>query len=342
VTVDTPAKLSRRAKRGNGEGSVYYDERLKIWRATVQIGGGKRRYLSGKTRQDVAQKLVAAAREIQQGQLPPNQRLTLGHFLDQWLEQSAKPRLKASTFESYRHYLDKHIKPALGTRPVAKLTAQEVQAFLNQKATSGLRPRTVQYLHGIVRAALNRAVKWQVIPRNVALLVDPPRGGRPAIRPLAPEAAATFLAAAYGHCYEHLYAFLLASGLRLGEALALRWRDVDLERRRFRVEHTLENLRGRPWRLTEPKSVSGRAPRPSHRPCRGLPPCSTRPHRRTTPRRRPRLARPGFRLPQRRRHSPRRQQRLPPIQKAPRSRESPLNPPPPRPPPQHRHLLLAA
>src|SRR6266511_1891790 len=61
------------------------------------------------------------------------------------------------------HYITKHIKPALGTRPIAKITAQEVQVFLNQKANSKLRPRTVQYLHGILRAALNRAVKWQVI-----------------------------------------------------------------------------------------------------------------------------------------------------------------------------------
>ena len=251
-------KTRRPTKRGNGEGSVYYDERLKIWRGTVQVGSGKRRHLSGKTRQEVAQKLVAAALEIQQGFLPPNQRLTLAQYLDQWLEQSAKPRLKATTFESYTHYIHKHINPALGSRPIAKLTAQEVQAFLNQKANSKLRPRTVQYLHGILRAALNRAVKWQVIPRNVALLVDPPRGSRPGIQPLGPEAAAQFLSAAQGHCYEHLYAFLLASGLRLGEALALRWQDVDLSNKRIRVNHTLEHLRGHPWRLTEPKSASGR------------------------------------------------------------------------------------
>jgi integrase len=259
MATDTPLKRSRRsAKRGNGEGSVYFDERMKLWRATVQVGGGKRRYLSGKTRQEVAHRLVAAAREIQQGQLPPNQRLTLAQYLGQWMEQSAKPRLKASTFESYRHYIQKHIIPALGNRPVARLTAQEVQAFLNDKAASSLKPRTVQYLHGILRAALNRAVKWQVIPRNVALLVDPPRGGRPPISPLAPEEAAILLAAARGHCHEHLYGFMLASGVRVGEALALRWCDVDLNARRFRVEHTLERLNGRPWRLTEPKSQSGR------------------------------------------------------------------------------------
>jgi len=277
----------RGGKRGNGEGSIYYDERMRLWRATVQIGGGKRRYIAGKTRQAVAEKLVVAAREIQQGQLPPNQRLTLSQFLDQWLEQSAKPRLKATTFESYRHDIEKHIKPALGTRPLARLTAPEVQAFLNTKASSGLRPRTVQYLHGILRAALNRGVKWQLIPRNVGLLVDPPRGGRPTIQPLSPEAAAVFLTTAHGHCYEHLYAFMLASGLRLGEALGLRWRDVNLEARRIRVEHTLEHLRGRPWRLTEPKSASGRR------------------------------AGPGFRVPQRRRHAPGRRQRLPPLQEAP-------------------------
>src|SRR5438309_2462891 len=137
----------RNTKRGNGEGSIYYDDRLKIWRATVQLGGGKRRYLSGKTRQNVAQKLTVALREVQQGLPAPSQRLTLGQFLDQWMEQSAKPRLKPSTFESYRHYVQRHLKPALGTRPIARLAAQEVQAFLNEKAASGLTPRTVQYMH---------------------------------------------------------------------------------------------------------------------------------------------------------------------------------------------------
>jgi integrase len=142
----------RSTKRGNGEGSIYYDDRLKIWRATVQLGGGKRRYLSGKTRQDVAQKLTVALREVQQGLPAPSQRLTLGQFLDQWMEHSAKPRLKPSTFESYKHYVQRHLKPALGTRPIARLSAQEVQALLNEKAASGLTPRTVQYLNGILRA----------------------------------------------------------------------------------------------------------------------------------------------------------------------------------------------
>ena len=117
----------RAGKRGNGEGSVYYDERMRLWRATVQIGGGKRRYISGQTRQLVAEKLTVALREAQEGLLAASQRLTLAQYLDQWMEQSAKPRLKATTYESYRHYIDKHIKPALGTRPLARLRAPEVQ-----------------------------------------------------------------------------------------------------------------------------------------------------------------------------------------------------------------------
>ena len=112
---------------------MYYDDRLKIWRATVQLGGGKRRYLSGKTRQDVAQKLTVALREVQQGLPAPSQRLTLGQFLDQWMEQSAKPRLKPSTFESYLHYVQRHLKPALGTRPIARLAAQESGGLLESR-----------------------------------------------------------------------------------------------------------------------------------------------------------------------------------------------------------------
>ena len=159
-----------------------------------------------------------------------------------------------------------HIVPGLGKHPLGKLAPHHVQNFLNERLASGLKPRTVQQIHGILRSALNRAVKWQLVPRNVASgdLVDPPRGASPDICPLDAGQAERLLAAASGHRYEHLYAFLLSTGLRLGEALALRWHDqdgrvlVDLDARRATIRYTLERLRGRPWRFGEPKSESGR------------------------------------------------------------------------------------
>lgn len=74
------------------------------------------------------------------------------------------------------------------------------------------------------------------------------------MHPLAPADAQRFLRAAEGHRLEHLFAFMLGTGVRLGEALALRWSDVDLDTSRVQVRHTLERLAGQPWRLGDPKS----------------------------------------------------------------------------------------
>jgi integrase len=90
------------------------------------------------------------------------------------------------------------------------------------------------------------------------------RVSSPEIQPLDPQQAEVLLRAASGHPYEHLYAFMLSTGLRLGEALALRWHDedgtalVDLDTRRATIRYTLERLRGQPWRFAEPKSDTGR------------------------------------------------------------------------------------
>jgi len=110
----------------------------------------------------------------------------------------------------------------------------------------------------VLRIALNRAVKWHVVARNVATLADPPRGPRAEIQPLTQQAAEKFQVAAADHRLRHLFTFMLCTGVRVGEALALRWQDVNLDERRITVRHTLEHLTGQPWRLTEPKSESGR------------------------------------------------------------------------------------
>lgn len=198
----------------------------------------------------------ASMRRTTEGYCPRRQ--TVAQYLTYWLEEGARPKLKPSTCASYQRLLKAHIIPPLGKHHLTKLGPQHVQEFLNQKAASGLAPRTVQYLYAILRTALNRAVKWQFVARNVALLVDPPRVPKVTVQVSTPEAAGQFLAAAEDHRLEHLFAFLLSTGLRLGEALALRWQVVDLDASTISVHHTLEKLTGQPWRLVEPKSESGR------------------------------------------------------------------------------------
>src|SRR2546430_732135 len=105
----------------------------------------------------------------------------------------------------------------------------------NAKSQAGLSPRTVQYLRAILRAALNQALRWNLVGRNVAELVDPPRQVRYRPRFLDVDEARVFLAAVAGDRLEALYILQLTLGLRPGEALGLTWDDVDLNHGRLAV-----------------------------------------------------------------------------------------------------------
>ncbi len=248
----------RNGRRGNHEGGVYQRQSDGRWCASVSLEGGRRRVLYGKTREEVAAKLTRALSDVQKGLSLPSQRLTIAAFLEQWLADVVWQRNRPSTAQSYEFYSRKYIIPGLGRHHLTKLTPQHVQRFLNEQYKSGLAPRTVQYIRAILRRALNQALRWELVSRNVATLADPPSGRGPEMRPLTTEHARFLLATARDHRHEHLLAFLQGTGLRIGEALALRWSDVDLDEGVITVRHALERLRGRPWRLAVPKSESGK------------------------------------------------------------------------------------
>ena len=151
-----------------------------------------------------------------------------------------------------------HLIPGLGRIPLAKLAPADVQQFLNAKLDSGLSPRRVQYLHAVLRRALVMAERWGLVSRNVAKLVDPPRVPRHEIEPLTPEQARRLIEAAAEDRLRALWVTALATGLRQGELLALRWEDVDLDgRKTLRVRHTLARVDGK-LELLQPKTDRSR------------------------------------------------------------------------------------
>lgn len=128
---------------------------------------------------------------------------------------------------------------------------------MNKKLQAGLSPRTVQYLHAILRRSLGLATKWGLVARNVALLVDSPRVKRSEIRPLTPEQARQFLQMAKGDRLGALYSVAIALGLRQGEALGLRWDDVDMQQGWVQVRMALQRVDGK-LQLVEPKTEKSR------------------------------------------------------------------------------------
>ena len=236
-------------RRGRGEGTI---SRLqdRTWWARVSLGYAKgkrrRKAIYGKTRAEVAAKLTSVLKDIQQGLPVPSERQTVAQFLEHWLENVTRPRLRPRPFLTYEQAIRLHIVPAIGRYPLQKLTPQHVQTWLNEHQAAGASARNCRYARAILRTALSEALRWGLVSRNVATLVDPPRVTKHEIRPFTPEQARTFLDAVAGHRLEALFSVAIALGLHQGEALGLRWPDVDLVEGVLHVRHALQRSGGDP------------------------------------------------------------------------------------------------
>ncbi len=173
--------------------------------------------------------------------------------------------VRASTAESYASLTRQHIIPGLGHHRLDKLTAVHIRAFLKDKSTQTsprtkrpLSPRTLQYLHAVLRLALEQARRDDLVVRNVAGLVAGPKVQRAEIAPLTPEEAGRLFAQAATDRLSPLWLLVTALGLRRGEALALRWEDVNLDRGHLQVKATVQRVGGKLVRAEMPKTKSSR------------------------------------------------------------------------------------
>jgi integrase len=237
----------KRNRRGRGEGLIHKrpDGR---WEARIDLGwqGGKRQRKSiyGRTREEVKDSLIKAQRDQQQGLLLAGPTPTVGQFIRSWLEV-VKPTLRPATYVSYEGTTRLHILPDLERVRLDKLTPVHLHRLLQTKAETGLSPRSVQYILLVLRIALGRAVRWGLVPRNVAKLLDAPRVPRYRGRFLMPEEAERFIEVAREDRLGAIYTVALSLGLRLGEALGLKWSDVNLKSRIITIERAVQRVSGK-------------------------------------------------------------------------------------------------
>lgn len=248
------------ARRGYGEGSIFRRQDG-LWVGSVNLGRRegvrRRKTVYGRTRREVQEKVVAALRDQQLGIMPSRGTGTVAQFLTTWLENSAKPRLRPSTYRSYSDLIHLHLIPSLGHLRLDRLGPAQVQAMLNAKLASGLSPRRVEFLRAVLRTSLNQAIKWEMLTKNAAALADSPRVTRRPVQVLSPAEAQRLLDAARDDRFEAVYAVALSLGLRQGEALGLRWQDIDLTEQRLTVVHALQRVDGK-LTLVEPKTARSR------------------------------------------------------------------------------------
>lgn len=214
------------SKRSSGEGTIVKraDGR---WAGAVSLPDGRRKWVYGKTQQEAARKIASVRNDRDTGLPISTERRTVGDYLESWIVMR-KPSLRPGAHENYAWYLRKYVIPFIGKVQLSKLTAEHVQRLLSERLDEGLALSTVRYTYSVLRNALNEAVKLGLIPRNVVLLVRQPREQREEMRCWDPTQARRFLEVARTDRLYALYVLALSTGMREGELLALRWRDLTL------------------------------------------------------------------------------------------------------------------
>jgi integrase len=245
-------------RRGNGEGTIVKraDGR---WTAAIIFDGNRRKWIYGKTRRDGSDRLRKIRSDLAEGRPVMNERLTMAEYLNRWLYEVAKQNTRPMTWRGYEHLVRLHILPTLGRVRLAKLTPQHVHSLVTQKMREGrLSPRTIQYMHSVLRAALNQAVRWRMVHYNAAAMVSTSRVTRREVPALTPANARLLLDAARGDRLEALYSVALALGLRQGEALGLKWDDINLETGVLRVRRASQRVPHQGTQLVDTKTERSR------------------------------------------------------------------------------------
>jgi integrase len=264
--------MGKTKSRANGDGDVFPRKnkagKITSYRGAYVGPDGKRRYVSGKNKEEARRALREARANSDQGLVFDAESLKVGEYLDRWLSDSVRDTVRQRTYERYESIVRVHIKPAFGRLKLKALTSNHVRGLYRRKLDSGLAARTVRYIHTTLHKALREAVSDGLLPRNVTDAMKSPKPGKPEIRPLSPDQARKLIAAAgeAGDRFEALYVLALHCGLREGELLGLKWADVDLsgEAATVQVRRTLSETRTG-HKFEKPKNGKGRSLRCSHK-----------------------------------------------------------------------------
>lgn len=222
-------------------------------------GTFKKKWVTTKTKKEAEATLTELLAKVQRGVNIDPEKVTFGEYLDKWLNDFGRTNLAPRTLESYISIIERHLKPELGCIQLSKLTPAHLREFYSKSLTegrhdgkitkgNGLTANTVRHFHRLIHLALKQAIRWELLTRNVADAVDPPKQqseddeetkgmvflNEQEIKTLLNGLKETYL------YFPALIA--LNTGMRLGEVLGLRWQDIDFKRETLTISQTLQTV----------------------------------------------------------------------------------------------------
>lgn len=257
--------------RSDGEGSIYLDKTRGKYVGVYVTGwrDGKpiRKKVSAPSRAGAASKLRALREQVEAGQLPAGRIPTVEEWMTYWLNEIAARKVRPSTLAGYRTYVDCYINPLLGDKRLDRLTPEHIANAWHQLLTVGrpnaetpkpLSSTSAHQAHRILSRALKVAYQRGHVTKNVATMIDAPQPADVEIQPLTKADAKRLLETVKGRRNAARWTVALSLGLRQGEALGLRWENVDLDEGTLAVRQSLGRVTGEGLVLGPVKSRAGR------------------------------------------------------------------------------------
>ncbi|MFJ1774327.1 tyrosine-type recombinase/integrase [[Kitasatospora] papulosa] len=236
----------QRKRNPNGAGTITKrkDGRYQAAVYVLQPDGTRaRKFAYGKTWAECDTKRRDLLAKVDQGVPVPTRSAKLSEWLPYWLDNVVKPRRKLSTYDKYEAHVRLYLMPMIGGKRLESLGVADVRRFLVQleKKTTAA---TAKESHRVLRTALTAACREELITRNVASLVEPPRAKSRELSPWSLDETLTFLAASRKDPLYAAFVLAITMGLRRGELVGLRWTDLDLDRRVLYVRQQTQRRRG--------------------------------------------------------------------------------------------------
>lgn len=260
-------------RRPSGDGMVRKREDGR-WEGRIVVGHKDNgdsifRYISAPTQKELSTKLRQLTEAYKGVDLTEESNMILSVWLDKWLDEYMAATLRLSTLNSYRRSLELHVKPYLGAKPLAKITAADLRSLYRtlletgrvsprEGQSPGLSGRTVHGIHTTLHHALKTAMEQNLIPNNPAAEVDPPKFQGAPMKILTETQLDTFMKAIEKDKLWHDFFYTaVTTGLRRGEICALRWEDFDTKQGTLHVRRTLHKEKGRPYTTGDTKTYAG-------------------------------------------------------------------------------------
>jgi integrase len=240
------------------KGSINYTIVLQIGLDPVS-GKRKQRWITaGTSKRDAEKKLANLINDLDSGSYIKPNKTTVAWYLRRWLIECCKPNLSPRSYERYTGIIEKNLIPAVGNILLTDLRPEHIQRHYAKMVDKGLAARTVRYDHIVIHGALRTAVKWQLVSRNVADAVEPPKAKHSEMQIWDADEVAQFLEAAKTTPYYVLFYSVLYTGARRSELLGLSWRHIDFLYSQISIERGLHWTKNEGYVLTQPKSAKSR------------------------------------------------------------------------------------